>query len=121
MTLIELLENKDEALDAQEVAELLGVSQKKIYRLAASGVLPSFRIGKAIRFDAQDLAEWLRKKKHLDVQGDSESTAKDQRKVSTKRTGKMPPPDHVWRKKVSSLEAALGMDSLRNSSSEKAS
>jgi len=63
MTLIEILESRQEALNVAQVAELLGISEKKVYHLAATGELPSFRVGKAIRFDPQDLADWLRRKK----------------------------------------------------------
>src|ERR1700746_2817910 len=63
MTLIEILESREEALDVHEVAELLKVSERQIYELAASGKLPSFRSGKIIRFDPQDVADWLRQKK----------------------------------------------------------
>jgi excisionase family DNA binding protein len=62
MTLIEILESRGEALNVHQVAELLGVSEKKVYRLAAAGVLPAFRVGKSIRFDAQDVADWLRQR-----------------------------------------------------------
>lgn len=110
MTLIQLLESKHEALNAKQIAELLGISKKKVYQMAATGKLPSFRIGKAVRFDAQDLAEWLRNKKGLDEEPGPEKVRKGQRRTSTQRNGKMASPDHVWRKKVNALEAALGMD-----------
>jgi excisionase family DNA binding protein len=63
MTLIETLESREEALNVRQVAELLGVSDKHIYELAAQGKLPAFRVGKAVRFDPQDVADWLRKRK----------------------------------------------------------
>lgn len=116
MTLIEIFESRKEALNAQQVAELLGISKKQVYHLAACGVLPSFRIGRTIRFDAQELAEWLRKKKRLDEQPGPGKVTQGQRRVSMARNDKMPSPDHMWRKKVNSLEAALGMDGLSGSS-----
>ena len=121
MTLIEILESREEALNAQQVAELLGLSKKQVYQMAATGKLPSFRIGKAVRFDAQDLAEWLRKQKHLDEQPGSEKVRGSQRRVPMQEDGKMTSPDHVWRKKVNALETALGMDGLSGSGSAKAS
>ncbi|HTF63924.1 MAG TPA: helix-turn-helix domain-containing protein [Edaphobacter sp.] len=45
-----------------DLAELLGVDDKHIYRMAARGQLPSFRVGSAVRFDPQELAKWLRSK-----------------------------------------------------------
>lgn len=38
-----------------EVARLLRVSEKKTYRLAKSGELPSFRLGSAWRFRRSDV------------------------------------------------------------------
>lgn len=63
MTLVEKLESRQEALTVQEVAEILGVSDKHIYEMAADGTLPSFHVGRSIRLDPQDVADWLRKKK----------------------------------------------------------
>jgi putative molybdopterin biosynthesis protein len=63
MTLIQILENRAEALNVQQVAEILGVSDKHIYGLAAQGKLPAFRVGKAIRFDPTDVADWSAGKK----------------------------------------------------------
>lgn len=50
------------ALKVGEVAEMSGVTQQHIYKMAASGQLPSFRVAGAGRFDPQDLAQWLTKK-----------------------------------------------------------
>jgi Helix-turn-helix domain len=38
------------------------VTPQHIYKMAASGQLPSFRVAGAVRFDPQDLAHWLTKK-----------------------------------------------------------
>src|SRR5579864_9471308 len=100
MTLIEILESRKEALNAQQVAELLGLSKKQVYEMAATGKLPSFRIGKAVRFDAQELAEWLRKKKDLEEQPSPGKVREGQRRVLLERKGGMTSPDHVWRKRV---------------------
>ena len=37
-------------LNAQEVADLLGVCDDTVYRLAARGDLPSYRVGRKVRF-----------------------------------------------------------------------
>jgi excisionase family DNA binding protein len=63
MTLIERLEGQRKALTVQEVAELLGVSDKHIYEMTADGTLPSFHVGRSVRLDPQDVADWLCKKK----------------------------------------------------------
>ncbi len=63
MTLIDRLEGRQEALTVQEVADLLGVSDKHIYEMTADGTLPSFHVGRSIRLDPQEVADWLRRKK----------------------------------------------------------
>lgn len=62
MKLVETLKSKNGALKVSEVAKLLGVSPQHIYRLAASGGIPSFRVSGAVRFDPDDVASWLRGK-----------------------------------------------------------
>lgn len=107
MTLIEILESREEALDVHQVAELLKVSERHIYELVADGSLPSFRIGKVIRFDPQDVADWLRRKKPSDTQ-DSQRKPKNRENSKPNRDGRASiVPAHVWRNKVSSLEVAL--------------
>ena len=108
MTLIETLESREEALNVRQVAELLGVSGKHIYELAAQGKLPAFRVGKAVRFDPQDVADWLRKKK---PSNERQGTTKSQKPRGSKsnRSGEKQStsPAHIWRNRISSLEVAL--------------
>lgn|GEM_PF-2558127 len=111
MTLIEILESRKEALNTQQVAELLGVSEKKIYRLAAAGLLPSFRVGSAIRFDGQDIADWLRNKKPSNGQPRPRKLQRDGGSRSDRRGQEAGLPDHIWRHRIKSLESALGIDS----------
>jgi len=51
--LIQELESRHGAMKVSELTELLGVDDKHIYRMAARGQLPSFRVGGAVRFDPQ--------------------------------------------------------------------
>jgi excisionase family DNA binding protein len=60
--IVRTLETREHALRAGEVAGLLGVTRQHIYKMAAAGTIPSFRIGTAVRFDPKHLAEWLRRK-----------------------------------------------------------
>ena len=61
MSLVEMLERQTKVLRARDVARLFEVTPQHIYKMAASGRIPSFRIAGAIRFDPQELANWLRK------------------------------------------------------------
>jgi excisionase family DNA binding protein len=60
MILAEIIEGKKEALRVAEVARILDVSVKKIYRMAAKGQIPSLKISSSIRFDPYDIAVWMR-------------------------------------------------------------
>lgn len=62
LNLIQELESRHGAMKVCELTELLGVDDKHIYRMAARGQLPSFRVGGAVRFDPQEVANWLRLK-----------------------------------------------------------
>lgn len=46
------------ALDAEEVAKLFNTSAPLIYKQAREGLMPSFRVGTAVRFDPKKLADW---------------------------------------------------------------
>jgi excisionase family DNA binding protein len=58
-TLVQYLEQRNRALDANEVSELFGMNKDTIYRFAAEGILPSFKVGNALRFDPKELAEYV--------------------------------------------------------------
>jgi excisionase family DNA binding protein len=60
LNLIEELESQRGGIKVADLAGILGVDDKHIYRLAARGQIPSFRIGGAVRFDPQEVAKWLR-------------------------------------------------------------
>lgn len=62
MNLVEKLESRNGAMKVSELCELLGVDDKHIYRMAARGSLPRFRVGGSVRFDPQEVANWLRAK-----------------------------------------------------------
>lgn len=47
-------------LTVKEVMELLGVSRSWLYDAAARGALPCIRIGGMLRFDPEQLEQWLR-------------------------------------------------------------
>ena len=57
---IHLVESRECALKAGELAKLLGVTRQHIYKMAASGAIPSFRVGASVRFDPKHVSEWLK-------------------------------------------------------------
>jgi excisionase family DNA binding protein len=60
MTLADLVEQKKEALRVEDVAHILDISTKQIYKMAAKGQIPSMKIANCVRFDPHDIATWLR-------------------------------------------------------------
>ena len=50
----------DDALTAEEVAEMLRVSKNFVYRLARSGELASYRVGRKLRFTLRDVETYTR-------------------------------------------------------------
>jgi len=46
-------------LTARQVAELLGVHENWVYEMAASGELPSYKIGGTRRFDRDEIRGWV--------------------------------------------------------------
>ena len=64
-SIIEGIEKNPRALTAQEVAEILRVSDMTIYRLAKAGGIPSFKVGNSLRFDPKAVAGWLRQQMYV--------------------------------------------------------
>jgi excisionase family DNA binding protein len=62
MNLADSLDQRGTALTVSDVAELLNISERQVYKLAASNRIPSFRLGGSVRFDPSDVAAWLRQK-----------------------------------------------------------
>ncbi len=52
-----------EILTAKQVAELLQMDQRTIYKLAKGGEFPSFKITNQWRFLRKDIEKWVEKKK----------------------------------------------------------
>jgi excisionase family DNA binding protein len=46
-------------LTAREAAAALSISARKLWSLTASGEVPHVRIGRAVRYPVDELAEWV--------------------------------------------------------------
>ena len=53
------------ASTVSDMAALLNISERQVYKLAADGSLPCFRIGGSVRFDPSAMAAWLRSTEKL--------------------------------------------------------
>ena len=56
------VESKPRALLVSEVAELLSIAGRQVYKLAAEHRIPYLRIAGSIRFDPLVLAKWLQQR-----------------------------------------------------------
>jgi excisionase family DNA binding protein len=55
------IERTGHAITASELARMLAVSRVTVFKQAAAGRIPSFRVGTCVRFDPRAVANWLRK------------------------------------------------------------
>ena len=62
MGLADSLHSRSKALTVNDVARLLNVSERQIYKLAAEHRIPCFKVGGSIRFDPLSISAWLRQK-----------------------------------------------------------
>jgi excisionase family DNA binding protein len=67
--LADSLDGKMRALPVADVAELLNISERQVYKLVSEYRIPSFKIGGSIRFDPCAVAVWLRQKMALACMG----------------------------------------------------
>ena len=63
MKLVETLKSRTGALKVAEIAKLLSVTPQHIYKMAARGSIPSIRISGSVRFDPDEVAAWLQRKR----------------------------------------------------------
>lgn len=57
----------EKALTVKQVAELLNVNERTIYRMAVSGKLPGFKVADSWRFLPNDIQEWIDEQKAQSV------------------------------------------------------
>lgn len=58
-----------DAMTAEEVAGMLRISKNSVYRMAQSGELASYRVGRKLRFTLRDVEEYIQKRTRGDGDG----------------------------------------------------
>lgn len=87
MLIEQILEQKRRALRVNDIAQILDLSEKQIYKMAATGEIPSLRIASSVRFDPHDFAAWLKARSSApDVVTRSATSAPRSRSKPTQRT-----------------------------------
>jgi excisionase family DNA binding protein len=61
LSVADRIERSEQALTAEQLAAFLNVSKVTIFKQAASGRIPSFRVGTCVRFCGKTVASWLRR------------------------------------------------------------
>jgi excisionase family DNA binding protein len=51
-------------VDIQSVADSLGISMRQVRRWVAEGQIPFVRVGHLIRFDPDELKDWIDARRH---------------------------------------------------------
>lgn len=59
MTLVEQLRSKKKALTVEELADILCVAIRTLYKEVEDDHIPFFRVRTSIRFDPHQIADWL--------------------------------------------------------------
>ncbi len=65
----------EEIMTPSEVADLLKIHLKTVYKLAEKGVIPGNRIGRSWRFSRNDVMELVSSRINLSVHSNGASTA----------------------------------------------
>ncbi len=55
----------DHVLTVREVAEYLKVNDRTVYRLAAAGTIPAFKVGSSWRFKQSEIEKWIQKQSNI--------------------------------------------------------
>lgn len=58
------MEASSSLLDAEKVAEIIGMRVDYVYALCRQGQIPHLRFGRTLRFRPETIEEWLRDSEH---------------------------------------------------------
>ena len=61
-SMLEAIDTHRKALTAKQLAEILNVSTKTLYKMAHRNDIPCVIMGGSVRFDPKSISFWLRKK-----------------------------------------------------------
>jgi excisionase family DNA binding protein len=73
-------------MTVRQVAELLGVHENWVYDQAASGELPSYKIGGTRRFDPDELRGWITEHREADRKQPDRRESKPKKRSRPKAT-----------------------------------
>jgi len=56
-----------QALTVKQIAELLNVNERTVYRMVSSGKLPGFKVADNWRFLVEDIEQWIESQKAITI------------------------------------------------------
>ncbi len=59
MLIADTLKDRQTAITVSELAKLLTLSPRQLYKMAAANRIPNFKVGSSIRFDPGEIREWI--------------------------------------------------------------
>lgn len=65
----------EDVLTIREVADLLKINEKTVYKLAAASKIPGMKVGGSWRFDRSTITSWIRTKASADMEADGRSVS----------------------------------------------
>jgi excisionase family DNA binding protein len=74
-----------EVMDIRQAADYLGVSADSLYRYAATGFIPAFRLGNRWRFRKSRLDEWMDRRSGLEENAEQKLVRAQKKPVRSTR------------------------------------
>lgn len=71
----------DRILTIREVADLLKINEKTVYKLAAESKIPGFKVGGSWRFDRGTITDWIARNSGLSTEQRKEHAARPPQKA----------------------------------------
>jgi excisionase family DNA binding protein len=59
MLIADSLKDRRTAMTVPELAQLLTLSTRQLYKMAAANRIPNFKVGTSVRFDPGEIREWI--------------------------------------------------------------
>jgi len=59
------MSEESDLIRIKEVARILDVTEKTVYRMANDSEIPAFKIGGSWRFKRKEITEWLEKQRNI--------------------------------------------------------
>ena len=59
------MREESDLIRIKEVARILDVTEKTVYRMANDSEIPAFKIGGSWRFKREEITEWLEKQRNV--------------------------------------------------------